>query len=156
MVACSLFHRVALREKRAWSLASVLSYSLPFFQVQACSSVRRERKRVGVIITCRLWDRQFWKLVQQNHWDHFVKTLFSSPVSVSEEENQIAYTFPLFVVWVTLPDCYLHHHICVLLLYFLCTERNAAEKLQVNKVMFRSISFSCHVLSAEFIQKQKN
>jgi len=58
---------------------------LQFF-VQAHNSTGRERKRVGVIITSRLWDRQFWKLFKQNHWDHFVKTMPSSPVNAGEEK----------------------------------------------------------------------
>jgi len=35
-------------------------------------------------------------------------------------------------------------------------EQSAAEKLEMNKAMFRNIGFSCRVLSAEFIPKQKN
>lgn len=45
------------------------------------------RESVGVIITCRLWDRQFWKLLKQDHWDHFVKTLSNSPVNALEEKS---------------------------------------------------------------------
>lgn len=131
-------HRVALREKGVVPFLGFLLLS--FLQVHACSSIRRERKRVGVVITCRLWDRQFWKLLKQNHWDHFVKTLSGSPVNALEEKIRSLITSLICCVSYA-ADCYLHHHTCVLLFYLLCIEQSASENSSVNKVMLRNISF---------------
>lgn len=118
-------HRMTQREKGVVPfLGSLLLFSLS----SNLNSIRRERKRVGVIITCRLWDRQFWKLFKQNHWDHFVKTLSGSPVNALEEKIRSLITSLICCVSY-FADCYLHHHTCVLYFYFLCIQWSASEKL---------------------------